>query len=286
MRVLFSGGLRQQYDYSFSQNQAVDVEISNAKPGFPKNVLIYFRILVSTKFSDYTFYANIPRPVVELDRFEVAWSPDNSMIATFVDTGLYYFRTNFLPPKFSVRSDNNENSDISNIRVWNISSSSVICIIPKPVLLHPSIWSPDGFRIVSGTTVYNSGDGSDMMKLSGSAFTSVIWSRDGTKLLSGHSEGVARLHDTRNGAVLMTFSGHTSSINSLAWSPDETTFATGSADWTARVWSIERNSSLLVCTGHKASVLQVWWQDDITIMAGASDNSQRAWILPPATLSS
>jgi WD40 repeat protein len=85
----------------------------------------------------------------------------------------------------------------------------------------------------------------------------------------------------------MTFSGHTSSINSLAWSPDETKFATGSADRTARVWSIEHNSSsLLICTGHKASVSQVWWQDNITIIAGASDNSQRAWILTPSTLSS
>jgi WD40 repeat protein len=263
---------RNSYVYYYTQNHAVDVEISSVKSDFTKIVLNYFRFGLSF---DSTY--SLSPPFVHLNQFHVAWSPDSSMIATFLDTDLYY---QYVSLRTSIRSDSIENSDMSNVRLWNISSKSVICRIPKSSLLHPSIWSPDGLKIISGTTVYSSRDGSKMMTLSGSAFTSVAWSRDGTKLLSGHSEGIVRLHDAKNGAVLMTYSGHTSTINSLAWSSDETKFATGSADLTARVWSIERNSSMFIGMGHKASISEVWWQDDVTIIAGAWDNSQRAWLLP------
>jgi WD40 repeat protein len=266
---------RGSYVHYYSQNQAVDVSIRNVTSGFPIE-LNYFRIFVSF---ETTWDVRSSHPFVRLNQFYVAWSPDNSMIATFLDTDMFY-KIGTFGEQHSIRSDSAENSDMYDFRVWDISSRSVICRIPMPQFFHPSIWSPDGLKIVSGTTVYNSRDGSKMMTLSGSKFTSVLWSRNGTKLLSGHNEGIARLHDTKNGSVLMTFSGHASAILALAWSPDETKFATGSADSTVRVWSIERNASLFIGMGHKASISEVWWQDDVTIVAGASDNSQRAWLLP------
>ena len=263
---------RGSYVHTYAQNQAVDVSISNVTSGFPI-ILNYFRFDLSFEL---TFDVR-SSPFVYLGEFRVAWSPDNSKIATFLDTDIAYTYASY---RYSIRSDSNENSDMSNVRVWDISSRRVICSIPRPHLLHPSIWSPDGLKILSGTTVYNSRDGSKIMTLSGSTFTSVLWSRDGTKLLSGHSEGIVRLHEMINGSVLMTFSGHASAIHALAWSPDETQFAIGSADLTVRVWSIERSASLFIGMGHKASISEVWWQDDVTIIAGASDNSQRAWLLP------
>jgi WD40 repeat protein len=265
---------RYSYKYTYSQNYAVDVSIRNVTSDVPI-VLNYFRFFLRFE----TQWDAGSGPFVHLDRFYVAWSPDNSMIATFLDTNLFYVAQGAL---YSIISDSSENSDMLDIRVWDISSRSVMCRIPMSVKEKglSSIWSPDGLKILSGTTVYNSRDGSKMMTLSGSTFTSVLWSRDSTKLLSGHYEGIARLHDTKNGSLLMTFSGNASAILALAWSPDETKFATGSADSIVRVWSIERNACLFIGMGHKASISEVWWQDDVTIIAGASDNSQRAWLLP------
>jgi WD40 repeat protein len=243
---------------TFYVDTDVYVDIKMANSDLSKMSIHYFRISVVSGAFSSPFKGHL----IATKSFRIAWSPANDKLVTYLET--------------------TSSSDLNIARVWNIATSYVLCTIPMPRnFFHPSIWSPDGSMIVSDTVVYNSNTGYPLLSLSGSTLTSLAWSRDGNKLLSGHSDGFVRIHDIKTKSLVMIFAGHNSAVYSIAWSPYETKFATGSADLTVRIWSIQHNASLFICSGHNASVSQVWWQDNVTVTAGASDDSQLTWLLPP-----
>jgi WD40 repeat protein len=239
-------------------NTDVYVDIEMANSGLSKMSIHYFRIPIHlSSFSSFQGY------LIATKSFQIAWSPANDKLVTYLET------------------TSTAGSDLNVARVWNIAKI-VFCTIPMPQsFFHPSMWSPDGSMIVSDKVVYDSNTGYPKLSLSGSTLTSLAWSRDGSKLLSGHSDGFVHIHHIMTQKLEMTFAGHNSAIYSIAWSPYETRFATGSADSTVRVWSIQRNASLFICSGHNASISKIWWQDNVTVTAVASDDSQLTWLLPP-----
>ena len=67
----------------------------------------------------------------------------------------------------------------------------------------------------------------------------VVFSSDGTLLVSGSWVGNAKLWDVQTGGVVRTFSGHTGWVNSVSISADHATVASGSADCTMCLWDIK-----------------------------------------------
>ena len=67
--------------------------------------------------------------------------------------------------------------------------------------------------------------------------TSIVFSTDGSVLVSGSYDATIRLWDTTTGEQLQTLDGHTYSITSVAVSPDDTTIASGSFDGTVLLWT-------------------------------------------------
>ena len=66
----------------------------------------------------------------------------------------------------------------------------------------------------------------------------VAFSPDGTRVLTGSGDIMARLWDAASGKVVASLAGHTDSVTAVAFSPDGTRVLTGSQDNTARLWPV------------------------------------------------
>ena len=68
---------------------------------------------------------------------------------------------------------------------------------------------------------------------------SVVFSLDGTFLVSGSGDGAVNLWDMQTGGVVKLFLGHTKLVISVSISLDQATIASGSGDGTVRLWNIQ-----------------------------------------------
>ncbi|MCG9127836.1 WD40 repeat domain-containing protein [Candidatus Poribacteria bacterium] len=105
--------------------------------------------------------------------------------------------------------------------------------------------------------------------------TSIAFSPDGKKLVSGGDNKVVNLWDVDTGKLLKTFIGHTQKINGVVFSPDGHTVASGSQDGTVRFWDIFNAS-------HKyqqliAPITSIEFSNDGTILAAGVEFS-REWM--------
>ena len=105
----------------------------------------------------------------------------------------------------------------------------------------------------------------------------IKYSPDGTKLAVASSIGVW-IYDTKTGAELNLFTGHTDSVESASFSPDGNTLASGSIDNTIRLWNANTGTHLRTFLGHGWGVLSVSFSPDGSILAsGSIDDTIRLW---------
>ena len=72
---------------------------------------------------------------------------------------------------------------------------------------------------------------------------SVVFSSDGTLLVSGSSDYTIKLWDVQTGGVVNTFHGHAKWVHSVSLSADYTMIASGSEDKTIHLWNIQTRES-------------------------------------------
>ena len=82
--------------------------------------------------------------------------------------------------------------------------------------------------------------------------TSVAFSPDGARVLSGSGDTTIKLWDAATGALIRTFEGHSAWVHSVAFSRDGTRVLSGSGDGTVRIWNRETGQLLesLFATRH------------------------------------
>ena len=68
--------------------------------------------------------------------------------------------------------------------------------------------------------------------------TSVAFSPDGQRIVSGSDDYSAKIWDVNSGKELHTLTGHYSSVESAAFSPDGQRIVSGSADKTVKIWDV------------------------------------------------
>ncbi len=80
------------------------------------------------------------------------------------------------------------------------------------------------------------------------------------------------------GALLLTYRGHTGTVEAVAWSPDGKRIASGSSDTTAQVWDATTGKTSLTYSGHGDRVTSVAWSPDGKRIASASgDQTVQIW---------
>src|SRR5262249_45954435 len=80
--------------------------------------------------------------------------------------------------------------------------------------------------------------------------TSVMFSPDGMRILTGSWDQTAKVWDAQTGTLLVDFRAHTSPVTSVSFSPDGTRILTGGADQMAKVWDARTGTLLLNLKGH------------------------------------
>jgi len=114
--------------------------------------------------------------------------------------------------------------------------------------------------------------------------SSVAFSPDGTKVLTGSLDNTAKLWNVSTGAEIRTFSGHTDVVFSLAFSPDGTKVLTGSYDMTAKLWNASTGAEIRTFSGHTNGVRSVAFSPDGTkVMTGGHDGLTLLWSISART---
>ncbi|KAF7972326.1 hypothetical protein HWV62_18430 [Athelia sp. TMB] len=110
--------------------------------------------------------------------------------------------------------------------------------------------------------------------------TSVSFSPDGSRIVSGSTDQTVRVWDAVTGrAALPPLEGHTGAVCSVAFSADGSRIVSGSADKTIRVWDALTGRALLPpLEGHEGTVWSVSFSPDgRRIVSGSQDSTVRVW---------
>ena len=124
---------------------------------------------------------------------------------------------------------------------WGTSSHTV-SFDTSPLAL--SYWKNTiaaGFEKRNIITIINAITGSQAAVSSGhtNQVNSLIFSSDGTSLVSGSGDNTVKLWDVQTGGVVRTFSGHSGWVQSVSISAGSTMIASGSNDYTICLWDIQ-----------------------------------------------
>ncbi|MCH8148029.1 MAG: hypothetical protein IH987_08560 [Planctomycetes bacterium] len=108
--------------------------------------------------------------------------------------------------------------------------------------------------------------------------TSVVFSPDGNKALSGGHDGTVRLWEVETGKELHRFEGHTGWVYGVAFSPDGGQVLSGSSDRTLRLWDVKTKKPIRQFEGHTDAVMSVALSPNGRWALSASkDKTVRVW---------
>jgi hypothetical protein len=87
--------------------------------------------------------------------------------------------------------------------------------------------------------------------------TSVAYSPDGKRIVSGSHDNTLKVWDAQTGQDLLALRGHTGWVTSVAYSPNAKRIVSGSLDNTLKVWDAPAGQDLLFLKGHTSAVTSV-----------------------------
>ena len=168
------------------------------------------------------------------------------------------------------------------LRKWNISTGECELTIKTPYRVYAIAISPDNKHVVSahemGYSIYV-WDVSTGRRILGPLkghmnfrFTTIVYSPDGRRILSGSGGGTVTVWDSTTGEILFgPFTAHYNIIQSISFHPSGETFVTGSFDNSLIIWgannfkSIHENIHV-----HGAEVPSVQYSPDGALLLSAS----------------
>jgi WD40 repeat protein len=114
----------------------------------------------------------------------------------------------------------------------------------ESVLVHSFAWNDTCSKIVSVrrntsmVDIWDVATGSLLITLKGHTgwVTTVAWSHDGLKILSGSYDKTIKIWDAITGKELQTLKGHSSYVLSVAWKHDDSTIISWSRNHSVKIW--------------------------------------------------
>jgi WD40 repeat protein len=110
------------------------------------------------------------------------------------------------------------------------------------------------------------------------AVTSIVWSKDRSRLASVSQDKTVRIWDPATGQCVSILKGHSDIVTSIAWSQDGSQLASASYDKTIRIWDPAKDKCVSILEGHTDAVTSVTWSKDGSGLESASDDKTvRIW---------
>jgi WD40 repeat protein/tRNA A-37 threonylcarbamoyl transferase component Bud32 len=152
-----------------------------------------------------------------------------------------------------------------NVHLWALDTGDEVQVkIRHDASVGQLAFSPDGETLASGgldSTLklwelrqIRQGEAQRRLVRQPSGVTSLVYSRDGALLITGHTNRVIRLYDVRNGRLVATLRGHEGAVSTATVSPDGSQLATGGRDCTIRIFDLNRREEVHVLAGHRKAV--------------------------------
>ena len=101
---------------------------------------------------------------------------------------------------------------------------------------------------------------------------SVAFSPDGQTLAAAGRDQLVRLWSTKNGELLQTLRGHTSTVNSITFAPDGQILVSASNDKSLKLWSVLDGKLIHGFTGHAGEIHTVAFSPDGQMIATATED--------------
>jgi WD40 repeat protein/tRNA A-37 threonylcarbamoyl transferase component Bud32 len=223
------------------------------------------------------------------DRTVRLWyAPSGEHIRTFLGHTDLVFSTAFSPDGTWIAAGSRGGS----VRVWDATTASVEprILVPRPLYhgrLDAVAWSPDGRQALIGSRrgvhMRDTRTGEDIgawfelteeelvkRKLDKNrpvgAVTSACWSKDGTQVVTGSSEGDVITWDTKTHAPIHILCGHKKPIQSVSMNADGSLIVSGADDGTARLWDAKTGKELRLVL-YSGAVRAVFSPDGSQVLA-------------------
>jgi len=176
----------------------------------------------------------------------------------------------------------------NSLRVWNWQSGKQIGNDWQYGASRIAL-SPDGQKVVSGGWGLKLWDTNTSKVIaqwrehtSLSYATSVCWSRDGGRVVSGFNDGTARVWDVESGKIVLAIETGLRHVEAVIYSPDTTMIATGGDGENLKefikIWDAKTGKLITNLEGHTEQVFCLaWTADGSTLISGSFDSSIRTW---------
>jgi WD40 repeat protein len=230
----------------------------------------------------------------------MTFSPDGSRVATGNLNGV--FRAwNIAKSKYNGKTIEQDGHILGAVFVhdslWTLTEidgmvqfkdSSTGKAIGKPFLYSENMkfkaLSPDGSRVV---TKYNNGSNIDIWDvttgerigtMSHPSLAKVAFSPDGSLILTGGGDNIARIWDAATLKCLLKIRQHGRAIDAVAFSSDGSRFLIGSYDGTTQMWDTATLKTIGNPLIHQSEVKSVAFSPDGNkILIGFADGTVRLW---------
>ena len=140
-------------------------------------------------------------------------------------------------------------SDDGSVQIWSADTAAYIFSLNHTNPVMTVAWSPNGKYLASA---------------SGNSFF--------------RQEHTAEVWSAATGEHLLTYNGHTATVNGLAWAPDSKRITSGSDDKMVQIWDATVGTTIFTYSGHTLGVTAVAWSANGQLIASASnDGTARVW---------